>query len=215
MYFKGGFTDFVYHKTQQDGTTEEILPPSGGPWGGIFVDENFSNFLNEICGQQIMEIFKSKEVEDYIDLFAEFESKKRSVQPDVHSNIILTLPVSLVDFVNGRHGRFDIAIATSPYKDIVKYRRQRLHIPQNTFKSLFHPTIAPIIQYMTTIRNNSKDLDKTILIMVGGFSKCELVQEAVRKCFGKTVSLVIPEEPEIAVMKGAVLFGFQQAVSIC
>ncbi|CAG2215186.1 unnamed protein product [Mytilus edulis] len=48
--------------------------------------------------------------------------------------------------------------------------------------------------------------------MVGGFSECELLQDAVRAKIGAPRKLIIPEEAGLAVLKGAVLFGHQPRV---
>jgi hypothetical protein len=45
--------------------------------------------------------------------------------------------------------------------------------------------------------------------MVGGFSECELVQDAIRDKIGTSMKLIIPVEAGLAVLKGAVLFGLQ------
>jgi hypothetical protein len=48
--------------------------------------------------------------------------------------------------------------------------------------------------------------------MVGGFSECELVQDAIRDKIGSSITLIIPEEAGLAVLKGAVLFGHQPKI---
>lgn len=42
--------------------------------------------------------------------------------------------------------------------------------------------------------------------MVGGFSECEIVQDAIRKAFPEC-RVVVPHEAGLAVLIGAVLFG--------
>jgi hypothetical protein len=48
--------------------------------------------------------------------------------------------------------------------------------------------------------------------MVGGFSECELVQDAIRDKIGTSIKLIIPEEAGLAVLKGAVLFGLEPKI---
>jgi activator of 2-hydroxyglutaryl-CoA dehydratase len=50
--------------------------------------------------------------------------------------------------------------------------------------------------------------------MVGGFSECELVQDAIRDKIRSSITLIIPEEAGLAVLKGAVLFGHQPKLSM-
>jgi hypothetical protein len=47
--------------------------------------------------------------------------------------------------------------------------------------------------------------------MVGGFSESEYVQKSIQTSF-PDINVLIPEDPELAVMKGAVLFGFNPSV---
>jgi hypothetical protein len=42
--------------------------------------------------------------------------------------------------------------------------------------------------------------------MVGGFSECSLIQEAVQEAFPDK-RIIIPEDAGMSVLKGAVLFG--------
>ena len=37
--FSGGTVDIAAHQINADGTVEELIPASGGPWGGVKVDE--------------------------------------------------------------------------------------------------------------------------------------------------------------------------------
>ncbi|WAR14061.1 HS12B-like protein [Mya arenaria] len=37
----GGTADISVHERKPDGTLKEIHKASGGPWGGIYVDENY------------------------------------------------------------------------------------------------------------------------------------------------------------------------------
>ncbi|CAG2215187.1 unnamed protein product [Mytilus edulis] len=99
----GGTADITVHQRISDGTIQEVVPPSGGPWGGKSIDEAFFKFLCEICGTKVMEDLKSIELEDYIDLFREFETKKRSVRNNNQTNVVITLPVSLTDLVKQQH----------------------------------------------------------------------------------------------------------------
>jgi hypothetical protein len=47
--------------------------------------------------------------------------------------------------------------------------------------------------------------------MVGGLSESEYVQKSMQTAF-PDINVLIPEDPELAVMKGAVLFGFNPSV---
>lgn len=59
---------------------------------------------------------------------------------------------------------------------------------------------------MKEILNNRSTQDVLKLLMVGGFSECHMLQDAIRKNFPNK-QIIIPEEASMSVLKGAVLFG--------
>jgi activator of 2-hydroxyglutaryl-CoA dehydratase len=70
----------------------------------------------------------------------------------------------------------------------------------------FTPTIDSIITLMKNTLSNRSTNGVSNILMVGGFSNCHMMKEAVQKAFrGKRI--IIPDEPELSVLKGAVLFG--------
>jgi molecular chaperone DnaK (HSP70) len=71
---------------------------------------------------------------------------------------------------------------------------------------LFTPTIDSIITLMKNTLSNRSTNDLSTILMVGGFSECPLIQDAVQAAFpGKRI--IIPEDVDMSVLKGAVLFG--------
>lgn len=199
----------------QNEMLQDIAVPSGGQWGGTSVNDAFYAFLCEICGTPIMESFRSEEYKDFIDLFREFETKKRSIHSDQKNKVVIPLPQSLCELVRQKHGVFMRAIEQSPYMETVNFNKQKLHIYPDTFREIFEPTIRAIIKHIGEMQENPKVEDINILMMVGGFAECKLVQDAVRSHFGKSkYSIISSEEAGIAVMKGAVLFAFHSKVSL-
>ncbi|CAG2256454.1 unnamed protein product [Mytilus edulis] len=157
-----------------------------------------------------MENFRLKEHEDYIDLFQEYQTKKHSIRSDQNNTVIITLPVSLIYLVEQKHRVFQTAIEQSPYKETVRYNKQKLYIPSDTFRGIFVPSIRAMIKHIEEMQKIPQVEDIDILMMVGGFVECKLVQDAVRSYFGNSKSIIIPEEAGMAVMKGAVLLALSR-----
>lgn len=206
-------TNVTCHRKCQNETIEEIVAPSGCRWGGKSVDEAFYTFLCHICGQQIMQSLESEEPDSYAHLFREFESIKRRIRSNEIKKHCIFVPVTVCDLVFEKHKSFTKAIEQSPFKENVIFSSQKLQISPDTFRDLFGPTIHSIIKHIDKVLKNPKIEDINILMVVGGFSECILMQDAMHSYFGLSKTIVIPEEPENAVMKGAVLFGFQPEVS--
>ncbi|WAR26454.1 HS12B-like protein, partial [Mya arenaria] len=74
----GGTADISIQEKEQGGTLKEIHQPSGGPWGGIYVDTNYLKFLEHIFGEKAITALKTEEMADYFDVIRELETKKRT-----------------------------------------------------------------------------------------------------------------------------------------
>jgi molecular chaperone DnaK (HSP70) len=71
---------------------------------------------------------------------------------------------------------------------------------------LFTPTIDSIITLMTNTVSNRSTNGVSNIVMVGGLSECLMIQDAVYKAFPDN-QIIIPDEADLSVLKGAVLFG--------
>lgn len=182
----GGTADITVHERYSDGTLKEIIPASGGPWGGRAIDEAFHGFLKRICGPKTIDELQKTELEDFIDLFREFETKKRSIRMDQESKVVVTLPVSLLDLVKKHRGKMESALLQSPYSQAVSYSKQKLHISPETFRDFFKGTADLLLKHLEKLFRDDKLDNCENLIMVGGFSECEIMQHKIKEKFGKT-----------------------------
>lgn len=82
----------------------------------------------------------------------------------------------------------------------------KLIIDNNFLRSFFKETIDQIVGHIDVLFQKSETRDVETIIMVGGFSECLMVQDAIKKHFG-SVSIIAPEKAGLAVLKGAVYFG--------
>ncbi|WAR26409.1 HS12B-like protein [Mya arenaria] len=74
----GGTADISIQEKEQGGTLKEIHKPTGGPWGGTYVDAKYLKFLEHIFGNKAITSLKTEEMADYFDVIREFETKKRT-----------------------------------------------------------------------------------------------------------------------------------------
>ncbi|XP_063414135.1 heat shock 70 kDa protein 12A-like [Mytilus trossulus] len=208
----GGTADITVHQRQRDETLEEVIPPSGGPWGGTAVDQAFLDFMIDLFGADVIQRLKDEELEDYFHLLHDFEIKKRSIKPKGtdDKDIVMQMDVSLMDLIKECRGGISSHLKKSKYKDSVSTDGQKLHIKADLFRTLFNSTIDKLILHLSDIFKKPELSDLKNVIMVGGFSECELVQMAVRSRFGGDRKIIIPDESGLAVLKGAVLFGHQK-----
>jgi activator of 2-hydroxyglutaryl-CoA dehydratase len=103
--------------------------------------------------------------------------------------------------VRKHHKTFEKAVAASCHKMGVNYTNGKLHISTEAFRDLFKTTIDSLISLIGKLLDNPKLSDLRTILMVGGFSECELVQDAIRDKIGSSIKLIIPEEAGLAVLR--------------
>ena len=196
--------DVAVHKQNERGIIEEILPSTGGPFGGISVDRAFEAFLESIFGREILDIFQNSYFEDFQLFFYVFEAKKRDY---MHRKVWITIPLALERLLEEKSGiGLSSTLKQSQYTELVKYRLHKLRLEPSLFNSFFQPAIDGIIKTVQNVLANQLCADLTHIIMVGGLSGNKIIQNALQETFPKC-HFLIPDQPEIAVLKGAVYFG--------
>ena len=191
-----------------DGCLREICGATGKDCGGTSVDSQFFQLLVKIVGGPIMKKIKSEDPASYLDLLREFESAKRTVDSSKTGKINLTIPYTSLNTHCKKHLGEDLSsvLQLSAYSNKISRRGDKMRIDADLFRGLYKPTIASIISLMNEILSEEKARDVSMLLLVGGFAECILIQEEVRRCFPNK-RVIIPEEAGLSVLKGAVLFG--------
>jgi hypothetical protein len=78
-------------------------------------------------------------------------------------------------------------------------------------RDLFSSPCQHITDHLQTIFDDEKVEGTNIILMVGGFSESPMLRNAVERAFPNH-SLIIPQEAGLAVLRGAVLFGFEPRI---
>ncbi|KAK3099628.1 hypothetical protein FSP39_007193 [Pinctada imbricata] len=203
----GGTVDITVHEVQKDQTLKELDKASGGAWGGTRVDQSFKEMMEELVTPAIMEQFALKHTADYIDMFRDFETKKRNVKEDSSAKITLKIPISLTElFEEETEEEISDAIKKSKYKKEISWVGDKLRISKDCFKGFFDAACNGIVSHVQKLLDNKNVRGTDNILMVGGFSESPLLQQTVRQAFPQC-RIIIPQEPGLAVLKGAVLFG--------
>lgn len=88
----------------------------------------------------------------------------------------------------------------------MELRYDKLRIKVDLIKNLFAQASKKLIQLIGDASADVKGNDVDILLLVGGFSDCKVIQENIKASFPKK-RVIVPEDAGLAVLKGAVLFG--------
>lgn len=205
IYHVGDTADITVHQKCEDNTLEEILPPTVGPWGGNSVNDQFMKMFIESMGKWVFGEFKRKHMEDYVDMKRCFEAKKRSFKAEPGGVIRIPVPQTLRQMFN-EVITFKEAIDKTEMLKSVKFSTGKLIMDNSLFCSFFKKSIDGIVKHIDEILLAPEAKDVKIILMVGGFSECLHVQDSIKKHF-EQVSVFVPENPALAVLKGSVYLG--------
>ena len=207
LYVLGGTVDITIHEVLADGKLKEIHKASGGAWGGTRVDEAYNQFLIKLFGGPVIKKFQDKHMEDYIDIFRDFEVKKRDIAPTKDGKITFRLPVSLTDlFTESTGEKLKDVIPQTSFRDKITHSGDKLRIDASVVKDFFTEAVDSILDHVERLLNDSRLSDCSAILMVGGFSDSPMLQDRLRN-ENKKLRIIVPEEAGLAVLKGAVIFG--------
>lgn len=151
---------------------------------------------------------KREDPSAYLDIFRELEAIKRTVDKTNQDNVTMTIPRAILDDICKKHSDEDFAavIEASPYKDRMKVRYDKLRIETDLIRNLFKEASTKILQLIVDALNNTDTGLVSVILLVGGFSDCKIIQDEIKVRFPDK-RVIVPEEAGLAVLKGAVLFG--------
>ena len=199
--------DITVHEVTHDKTLKELEKASGGDWGGICVDNYFKNFLTSVVTSDVMEEFRLKHTGDYIELFRDFEMKKRTINTTVKNRVTLRMPESLlIYFEQLKNKPLNEIIQESRYSKSMKCEGDKLRITPALFEQFFSEACTGIIDHLRDLLGKPKVKGTDTILMVGGFSESQILQTYIKSNL-PDFRIVIPNEPSLAILKGAVLFG--------
>ncbi|WAR14080.1 HS12A-like protein, partial [Mya arenaria] len=204
----GGTADISVHERKADGTLKEIHITSGGPWGGIYVDENYMKMLNELFGEKAITELRKTEINDYFDVIREFEHKKRSFDTEKTNQLIVRISASLRDLAEKYSSKsLEERIGTLQIDNaIAKKGKDKLQFDTAIFKAWFERPIDLLMRHLKSLLAEPKMRSVHTVILVGGFGESPYVQRRIKSEI-TGVRLIVPSEAGLTVLKGAVRFG--------
>jgi len=175
---------------------------TGGPYGGIKVNQQFETLLDELLDSRKLQTYRKQFPSDWLCLMNEFEGKKRGeriLDSKVMTNI--RLPRSFVSLANqcwrSRYGEKDAKLKNNEY----------LALSSEVMKRLFVPVIEDIKKHLRSLQRNPQLSKVKTMLLVGGFADSVLLQKEIKSEFSREFRLLIPNHAAIAVVQGAVMFG--------
>lgn len=213
--------DIAVHQISPNNRIHELHPANGGDWGGTRVDMEFKEVLVDIVGKEVFEKFQKNHQSDYIDFGRDFEvAKRRDFSTDVHGKIPIRIPSIVNDLCKEikKKSFNEIVAKNNTYINSISLERDKLMIDIILFKKLFSKTLSEIINHLSELLENKDLKDVRTIFMVGGFSECHLLYDAIKTKFCR-LRVIVPTETVLSVIRGAVIYGhrpeiFESRISI-
>ena len=209
----GGTVDVTVHEVEDGGTLKELHKASGGAWGATGVDTEFQNLLVRIFGQKFIEKFCAVKPAGWVDLMIAFEAKKRTANTTKSNPLNMSLPFSFIDLylkVTGKN--VETAIKNFGDPDVKWSSQGMLRLGPAAMNKLFSPIVNKIVEHVKEMLAKPDLFGVNFLFLVGGFAESALLQSEIRQHFGDRLRVIIPQDPGLAILKGAVMFGLDPTI---
>ena len=190
---------------EDDGTIKEIHKVTGGPYGGIYVNQQFENLLEEILGGQKLQNYRKQFPSDWLCLMNEFEMKKRPnriLESDSITNI--RPPRSFMTLVNETRS---LVLERCQKKGMQLKNNEYLSLSSDMMMKLFSPVVDKIKEHLKTLVRKPELSKVRTLLLVGGFAEAAFLQREVKLEFSQSgFRVLVPHHATTAVVQGAVMF---------
>ncbi|XP_021363012.1 heat shock 70 kDa protein 12A-like isoform X1 [Mizuhopecten yessoensis] len=207
----GGTVDTTIHEFDDENKINELHSTCGAVFGGLRVDGAFVEFMMKVIGFEEMDKFAQSFRGDLLTLHKEFESKKRVFDPTSQDYISIKVPAILrrIYEVNAKQP-LQLKVDNSEFGDLVKMHGDNINIDPEIFDDFFKSAGELILTHVMKVLSSKKGRNVKTIVMVGGFAQAASIQSLMRKKF-PDMTILMPNEPELAVLKGAVLYGHEFA----
>ena len=89
----------------------------------------------------------------------------------------------------------------------VYFASGRLIIDRDTSVALFMPTVQQIVEYTLEQLQKPELSDISFILLVAGFGTCEILHTVLKDSLADSITLIVPKDAQLAIVKGAVQFG--------
>ncbi|CAM9283881.1 unnamed protein product [Hapterophycus canaliculatus] len=185
----------------------EVKAPSGGVWGSTKVDKAFKRWLKNFLGGWFDKIEKT---ESLVSILMTWESEKAKF-PGQDPTRPLRLNFSELpqygmtfEDLKDLRARHNDGL---PLLHRVGGNKFLVTLPPTLVTSFFKPALEKIAECLRAIKRDPALHNLHRVYVVGGFSRCPLLREVVQaELETLTCRVVQAHEPDIAIVKGAIMF---------
>ncbi|WAR13249.1 HS12A-like protein [Mya arenaria] len=210
----GGKTDIILHHRRPDGRLKEMNKGGGCMVGANQVENAFLQFLLRVLGAPAMREFLDDCKVEVLEFLQSFEASKKLITSSQTKPVTVLVPVGLERICRKKHNGEDMSgiLQKSMYKEKVKVVDNHFHFDPSLCKDFFRVACSEIARHIRNVLTDKNAKECTVLILVGGMASSSMVQDLIKLELESGTSIqriFVPPEPELAALKGAVMFGHQ------
>lgn len=226
----GGTGDIATHKKDENGEVIEKYPAIGGNYGSEEIDKQmYHEVIRKIFGFEHFQDLKEKNKNikepwdedilliEWTKLLKEIQVKKKievkkedqTKEPFFLLNCMLFKDFSEGNDLQALVDKYNQSCRKNWKVEIHQKSRWWLKFPYQIFYDLINDHALKILDLLITINDEVEDIES--IIYVGGYSSNKYLFSSIKKNF-RDVEHLVPARPEIAVIKGAVLFGLNPKI---
>jgi hypothetical protein len=193
----------------------EIGKVSGGKLGSEYINQAFIDQIlrDRLGGRPVLDRIQRECPHALLELVESWESQKITAkvrrglydpEPAIEQSVYTPIPGEIRDLLH--------ASTLERLDTLPRGSRNRIAVTPEETKRLFDTVVDRLIELveeelMQMIAQDGRRAEPERLLLVGGLSRSEYLQERLLRHFGGRATLLVPPNPAAAVLFGAVLYG--------
>lgn len=218
LFVIGGTTDITVHEKQIDGTLKELTKASGKGVGGVSVDEALMEAIQNALHSHLLSrsqtrhpsnnaltILQTEKPNVYLDMYYDVENTKRTITTSTSRPVSFRINYTVLDKLFKTHFGKGLSEFAVPIEE------EEILLDAAIVNTIFDSTAYHILNVINRVKLSLKPDDISMIILVGGFANCEILQRKVQQQFS-SIRVIVPVDAGLATLLGAVLFGHSPLV---
>jgi hypothetical protein len=217
----GGTIDITAHEVVSESPLhlKAIAAPSGGPWGGELVGDQFHSFLREFLGPALYPVDTPLMATSFYEIGMEFQSQLMQFDPGSEKDDKVQLKINLVNVLDFKSQLTELAPKwneSNPSRPVAiapTLRNGFLTLSRDLLLSFFEPSLEPTIARVQSLLEEVPGIHH--IVVVGGFGTSKVVRHHILAEFKGRANVILPDSspnPQGAIVHGAVYFGLYKDI---
>ena len=187
---------------------KEIHRASGSNLGGRNVDGLFTKFLITLFGEENIATIIKENLVDWFKMIDDLEKAKKKVVSRSSEDTFSLKPSKACHWDQDYFNEVPDAIK----KGVRLKKNGHLVISTNILTEMIAKVAHQIGEHIIKLLQEVELKGLDAILLVGGFVNSPIIVEEMRNLVGEKIRLIVPENSELCVVKGAVLFGWKRDI---